>query len=508
MIRLPRALVRTLAFVQKEIYEILRQPRLLFTLILGPFLILLIFGIGYRNEPRALRTLFVVGKDSPLSKQVEEYATSLGPQLIFMGINDNVEQALLQLKQGKVDLVAITPEDAYQTIQNSEQAVFVLYHHEIDPVQVSYVKYFGQIYIDEVNHRILLAITQQSQTEASSFQKDLDASFQDATMMRKALEAGDLLTSQKHLNALSKDLTNVSLAVGTSLALLSSVQNTIGGGPPDEAKILLSALSEIQQNTNALNQTMAIPANNAEKIKRALEIENALGSLNSQLKQFTSIDANVLIKPFRSVTKNIAAVQPTDLDFFAPAVVVLLLQHIAVTFGALSIVRERSVGTLELFRVSPLSAGETLLGKYLSYFLFGGILTIVLTLLLVFGLRMPLLGSLFDYAIVIGLLLFTSLGIGFILSLLSRTDSQAVQYTMIVLLTSVFFSGFLMRLEMLSRPVRTLSWAIPTTYGIILLRDIALRGNPPDTTLLGGLALIGLGLCLVAWLLLRRLVSG
>jgi len=72
--------------------------------------------------------------------------------------------------------------------------------------------------------------------------------------------------------------------------------------------------------------------------------------------------------------------------------------------------------------------------------------------------------------------LFTSLGIGFAISIVSQTDSQAVQYSMIILLASVFFSGFIMSLDMLLPPVRVISWLLPTTYGTLLLRDIALRG--------------------------------
>ena len=79
--------MRTSAFLGKEIFEILRQPRLVLTLVFGPFLILLLFGIGFRNEPRALRTMFVVDEGSEMAQRIQEYATSLGPQLIFIGHN-------------------------------------------------------------------------------------------------------------------------------------------------------------------------------------------------------------------------------------------------------------------------------------------------------------------------------------------------------------------------------------------------------------------------------------
>lgn len=83
MVRLFRFVIRPSAFLSKEVAEIIRQPRLVVTLVLGPFLILLFFGVGYRNEARALRALFVVEKDSPLAAQIERFATTLGPQLIL-----------------------------------------------------------------------------------------------------------------------------------------------------------------------------------------------------------------------------------------------------------------------------------------------------------------------------------------------------------------------------------------------------------------------------------------
>lgn len=57
--------VRSLAFVRKELVEIIRQPRLVLTLILGPFLILLVFGLGYLAAPPPLEMLVVAPAGSP-----------------------------------------------------------------------------------------------------------------------------------------------------------------------------------------------------------------------------------------------------------------------------------------------------------------------------------------------------------------------------------------------------------------------------------------------------------
>lgn len=501
-----KMLIRTSAFVRKEMLEILRQPRLLTSLVLGPFLILLIFGIGYRNEARVLRTLFVVPEGSELAQQIEENAATLGPQLIFEGTTPDEAQALERLYEGEVDVVAVTPPDAFDQVRASQQATFILYHHEIDPFQVDYVNYFGQIYIDEVNHRVLLAITQEGQTEAADVQEAVASARRNASELRQALEAGDSAMAAQNQTELSQNVNLISLAVGASAGVLSGVQQTIGPGGTDGSDPMLTNLATLQQDVDQLESggTDGNPSSSTEEIA---SIEQNLAELETQLAEFTSIDPNVLVRPFRSEARSIARVQPTATDFFAPAVIALLLQHLAVTMGALSIVRERTVGTMELFRVSPLTAGETLVGKYLSYLIFGGLLAAILTLLLVYGLRVPMLGNWWYYALVIAVLLFTSLGLGFIISLISQTDSQAVQLTMIVLLASVFFSGFLMSLDLLIPAVRVVSWALPTTYGIIFLRDIFLRGLQPDFLLLGGLALIGLVLYVIAWVLMHRLIA-
>ncbi len=237
------------------------------------------------------------------------------------------------------------------------------------------------------------------------------------------------------------------------------------------------------------------------------KLEEDLAELETLLTEFQRIDADVLIRPFRSRPKRVAALALRPSDFFAPAVIALLMQHLAVTFAALSIVQERERGTMELFRVSPVSAIETLLSKYLSYLIFAGILAGILTLVVVYGLGVPMLGTWFYYGLTLVALVFTSSGLGFVISLVAKSNSEAVQYSMILLLTSVFFSGAFVSLRLLWEPVRIVSWAVPATYGILLLQDTMLRGFLSNFTLLFALTAIGVAFFGLAWLLLRRTMT-
>ena len=90
------SLIRTLSFPRKEIVEILRQPRLVLTLVLGPFLILLLVGVGYRSERPPLRTAFVVADDNPLKKSIEGLVNANSKYLIYAGSTTDQNAALRQ----------------------------------------------------------------------------------------------------------------------------------------------------------------------------------------------------------------------------------------------------------------------------------------------------------------------------------------------------------------------------------------------------------------------------
>ena len=85
----------------------------------------------------------------------------------------------------------IVPSDVEQKIRNSEQPVVKLYHREIDPSQVSYVEYVAQIYVDELNRRVLRNMAEQGQKEAGTVQEDLQTAKASARAMRLAYENGN-----------------------------------------------------------------------------------------------------------------------------------------------------------------------------------------------------------------------------------------------------------------------------------------------------------------------------
>lgn len=433
MIRLFRFLIRISSFLGKELTEIFRQPKLILTLVLGPFLIMFLFGMAYPDQNRTLRTIFVVTDPNSFQEEIGKFTQSFNSARIDYVIENDKEKALKKLALNQTDMVIVVPDAPFEAIQNNQQAEFLVYHNEVDPFQVGYIQSVARIYVDELNRQTLQTATEQEKANSGSLQDNLKTAIVKTQALRKTIPAADVKTTTQ-----------------------------------------------------------------------AADIEKDLTDLHEKLITFRSLASGVLVSPFSAKVSGLSGNLLTVTGFFVPAVIVLLLQHVSITFASLSIVRETRSGIMELFRVSPITAFETLVGKYLSYMFFEIILAGVITALAVWLLKIPILGRLQDYAVAVIILLFTSLGVGFLISLISETDTQAVQYSMLLLLASVFFSGFILDLRMMREPITVLAWSIPATYGIRMLQDIMLRGAPVPLLIFLGIAAIGIVLFLIDWMLLRK----
>lgn len=501
---LSRFIVRATTFLRKELATVFRQPRLILTLILGPFLIMLLFGFAFQKEGRSLRTLFVLDEKGPFAQQVQEFAQTIGPAIIYEGIVPDREVALSKLARNEVDMVIIVPDNPMEMIRNNQQAQLEMYHNEIDPIQVDYVRQVGRLYVDSLNRKVLRNVTQENQAEAGTLQQNLDSAQASAKAYHEALAQRNAAAAATEKQNLSGDLVALRILAGASMGIAEST----GGGTTDSNQNS-TTLSNLDALINGLNSKPdpTTEAEMASQEQQAAELEQSIADLNTQLTDFRNMDPNVITSPFTVKTESVTGIELELTDFFTPAVIVLLLQHLFVTFAAMSIVQERRAGTIELFKTSPISSSEILLGKTISFFIFGVVIAAVITILVVFVLGTPMLGKWVDYAIAVSVLLLTSLAVGFFISLVSETDTQAVQFSMLLLLASIFFSGFFLDLRLMWEPMKAFSYILPATYGINIMHNVMLRGLPLPLVDIGGLATIGLVLFIADWLFLRRMMQ-
>jgi ABC-2 type transport system permease protein len=486
-------------FLRKETIDIGHQPRLVLMLVLGPFLILLAFGLGYRQSPDPYRTLFVTPADSPFTDRVETYANDLGRFVRYAGTTTDDAAARARLDKGDVDVVVEFPADPLGTILSGKQAPITILHTRLDPIELTAIDFASRLAVDEINSQILATIVTEGQQAARPLGDVFRAASTAVSTVDQAIARADPGGARQAAANLAAQLgqlrTTLQRTVGIADQLAQQAPDSLSG-PANTAG---DSLTELEAKVATLQQTLA-SGDTARAAQQLHEIDQTLNTVHTNFDAFTTVEAKVLVRPFSSQVAGAGPSSDTITDFYAPAAVVLLVQQFGVAFGALTFVRERALGTVELYQAGPVSAGPMLIGKYLGYLLVGGVVAALLVELLLLVLNVPLEGSPGAVAVVLALVLLGSIGLGFLISLVSRNDTQAVQYAMIVLLASLFFSGFFLAVDRLTYPAHIISWLLPATFGIQLLRDVMLRGADLDggaLAALGAYAVVVVGLTYV-----------
>jgi len=162
--------------------------------------------------------------------------------------------------------------------------------------------------------------------------------------------------------------------------------------------------------------------------------------------------------------------------FFVPGLIAIILQLVLLFLTSFSIVREREFGTLEQLFVTPVGRAALLLGKLIPYALmaFGELLIILLAMVLIF--QVPINGSLGLLLSLSCLYIVTVLGLGLLISTLARTQLEAIQIAFLVMLPSVFLSGFMFPRSEMVLPIRAIGYLLPVTYFVEIVRGVILRG--------------------------------
>jgi ABC-2 type transport system permease protein len=267
--------------------------------------------------------------------------------------------------------------------------------------------------------------------------------------------------------------------------------------------VVINVVDPIQANYAGFLANNLSSAVNREVLRQAADRGEGMAADAGVIETGTTPLA-VVAEPTRAELRNIAQVTPGVVAYYGPAVLALVLQHLAVTLVALSLVRERTSGIIEMYRVAPVNAWEVLAGKLLAYLFVGSLIAVTTVALLKLGFGVPMLGDPRLLAGTVVLVLLAALGLGLAIAVVSDSERQAVQLSLLVLLASVFFSGFVLSIEEFSEPVRTMAYALPVTPGIRLIQDLMLRGVVVQTFqygVLAGIAIVTLGF---SWLVLRR----
>lgn len=388
-----RSLTVILAVVGKEVVETLRRPAAVASLVLGPLVLMLLFGLGYDGVRKPLQAVVVVPPGSGLPTDPAAYQPRETGGLEIIAVDADPAAGRQGLRDGTVDVVVIAPDDGVARLEAGEQAEIGVEYATIDPLRAAEIEMLARQISAEANRRLI----EQAATE------------------------------------------------GTARAA-----------------------------------TLGVP----------------------------SVRPELVAQPTTVSTLNRSPTQPGLVAFFGVAALALVVQHVCVTLLALSLVRERTAGRLEVFRVAPLSAAELMAGKLVAYGAAGALVAALMLLVQVQVLGIPSLGSGETIAMTLGLVIAASLGIGALIGSISDTDRQVVQLSLLVLLASVFFGGFVLSVDEFQPLVQALAHLLPVTHGIALLHDQMLRGATGAQWQLAALAVMAVAWTGLAWRFLRRAMRG
>jgi ABC-type multidrug transport system permease subunit len=191
-------------------------------------------------------------------------------------------------------------------------------------------------------------------------------------------------------------------------------------------------------------------------------------------KQFVS-----MMEPWAVDRKVLYNPKTRFIDYVLPGVIGLILQLITVTLMASTLAREREAGTLYQLMVTSLRRREIVIGKILPYL--GISIALILFIILLTGWHFQVQfhdpGAL---ALICFLFLLCSLGMGLLISAISRTQTQAIQFSVFFLLPVFVLSGAFAPLEQLPRAIRYISELFPLTHFCRAFRLVNLYRAAPE----------------------------
>jgi ABC-2 type transport system permease protein len=183
----------------------------------------------------------------------------------------------------------------------------------------------------------------------------------------------------------------------------------------------------------------------------------------------------------------------------------MIVFQVALVVAAQSIARERENGTLEQLRVAPLGRLDLMLGKALPTLLIGIVDFLMMMGIILVWFDIPMRGSLALLTLLTIPFVLVQIGWGTLISLISRTQQQAMLFVFALAMLEVAFSGFLVPAGDMPGLMQAVSYVSSVQHYLVIVRSITLRGAGLRALWVPGAALSGLALAILglAWLRLR-----
>jgi ABC-2 type transport system permease protein len=159
-----------------------------------------------------------------------------------------------------------------------------------------------------------------------------------------------------------------------------------------------------------------------------------------------------------------------------PALIGVILFMTMVVFTAISLVRERERGNLELLITTPVKSVELMIGKLAPYVVVGLIQTTLILLMGTLLFDVPINGQVWQLYVGASLFIGATLSLGLVISTFAQTQFQAMQLGFFTMLPSILLSGFLFPFDGMPRAAQWIAQVLPLTHFNTIVRGVVLRG--------------------------------
>jgi ABC-2 type transport system permease protein len=185
-------------------------------------------------------------------------------------------------------------------------------------------------------------------------------------------------------------------------------------------------------------------------------------------------------------------------NLLIPGLVAILLTFSGTILSAFAIVKERERGTLEQLMVTPVSPLAVVLGKILPYLGTAYFTLLIVLTLMRFAFQVPIHGSLPLLLLLSSVYLLALLSFGLLISSRAKSQMEAMQLAMGIMLPSVLLSGYIFPISSLPLPLRVISYILPATHFIRIARGIVIRGATFGDLLEPVFSLLAISMVLIA----------
>ncbi len=162
--------------------------------------------------------------------------------------------------------------------------------------------------------------------------------------------------------------------------------------------------------------------------------------------------------------------------FMIPGIIVLILLIITSLLTALSITKEKEIGTIEQLIVSPIKRWEFILGKTIPYVFIGFIEVVIILIVARILFELPVRGNIFLLIFSLLIFLFTTLGLGLFGASVSKTQTEAILTIFPIIMPALLLSGFFFPVSSIPIALRWIAYINPLTYALTIVRKILIKG--------------------------------